>query len=387
MTTLMDSVAGNKTSCHHCMGKEVDLGLGPFDVTYPRSKVVSFSTYVAADYMGLFLPRPKLEKDLQGFLKPLSWQVWTGMFSCLVFTLLLTLLVRSPSPSRQRGGVRGVFEGSWVIRSLFQQAIVRLPTRDASRLLVGTWLVAALILISAYKGVLTSLLAVPRVDIPINSLADLVNYGRQKWALERGTSVHQAIFIMNDEYSKTGECSYYIAEVPMKIAFLSFGFQKDSPLVETFNNLIFALRESGSLSKSYYDITINATACLVKPGKEGTRSSIVFSLYDLGGVFISLAVDYKCGGKLEVLVERIGDAGVVRVCEGTISMSRTRRILDMIFLQDDFCKVVQTECFDFVLCLMSSDSIGFRDFTGELRSEGVVKGVSNVSSFKGTSSG
>lgn len=51
------------------------MALGPFSVSYDRSKVVDFSQPVTMDSFGIFLPRPRLEKDLASFTKPLSWQV------------------------------------------------------------------------------------------------------------------------------------------------------------------------------------------------------------------------------------------------------------------------------------------------------------------------
>ncbi|KAK3882656.1 hypothetical protein Pcinc_001910 [Petrolisthes cinctipes] len=57
--------------------------------------------------------------------------------------------------------------------------------------MVGTWLVTSLILCTAYQGVLTSMLAAPSVNIPVNSLEDLVSYRRIPYAYEYGTALHQ----------------------------------------------------------------------------------------------------------------------------------------------------------------------------------------------------
>lgn len=70
-------------------------------------------------------------------------------------------------------------------------AIEKVPKSLKGRLLLGPWLVGAWILGSAYQGMLTSLLAVPRVQVPVDSLQDLVDYGRIPWANEYGTSLHQ----------------------------------------------------------------------------------------------------------------------------------------------------------------------------------------------------
>ncbi|KAK3895457.1 hypothetical protein Pcinc_000799 [Petrolisthes cinctipes] len=62
-----------------------------------------------------------------------------------------------------------------------------LPRMDSGRLLVLTWLLASLVFMTSYSGILTSMLTVPRITIPIDSLADLVAQSDLPWKLEAGT--------------------------------------------------------------------------------------------------------------------------------------------------------------------------------------------------------
>ncbi|KAK3895481.1 hypothetical protein Pcinc_000823 [Petrolisthes cinctipes] len=57
---------------------------------------------------------------------------------------------------------------------------------DSGRLLVLTWLLASLVFMTSYSGILTSMLTVPRITIPIDSLADLVAQSDLPWKLEAG---------------------------------------------------------------------------------------------------------------------------------------------------------------------------------------------------------
>lgn len=61
-----------------------------------------------------------------------------------------------------------------------------MPQHDAGRVLVTTWLMASLVFMSSYGGILTAMLTVPRVIIPIDSLADLVAQDDLPWRLESG---------------------------------------------------------------------------------------------------------------------------------------------------------------------------------------------------------
>lgn len=61
-----------------------------------------------------------------------------------------------------------------------------LPVNDGGRIVVATWLLASLVFMSSYSGILTAMLTVPRVTIPIDSLADLVAQDDLPWRLESG---------------------------------------------------------------------------------------------------------------------------------------------------------------------------------------------------------
>ncbi|XP_071528866.1 glutamate receptor ionotropic, kainate glr-3-like [Panulirus ornatus] len=353
-----------------CERKEVDVALGPFAVTYKRSQAAEFSTSLYVESWGIFLPRPRLTGDLAGFLKPFAWQVWVVLAGMTLLTTALGSVLNwltSKGSSETPGGDDEVgsrdehhpgksrpFRSSWIIRaivnegkrllerSLFTNALlsywcfispaaIKVLPRDATgRVFVGTWLVAAFILGSAYQGVLTSLLTVPLVTVPVNSLEDLVHYGRIPWAIEVGTLLQQvfadaesgvyrkifesasyvlsswdaklrikkgelAVFadnfsmrkIMHDDYGRTGKCHYYIAKDIIRSAPLAFAFPKRSQLAPLFNNWMAPLKESGLVSRSLLELTSNATACLVPPGREGGLvSSLVLTLSDLAGVFL-----------------------------------------------------------------------------------------------------
>ncbi|XP_063604786.1 glutamate receptor ionotropic, kainate glr-3-like [Penaeus indicus] len=207
-----------------CQRKEVDMALGPFGVTWERAQVVDFSSTLYVDGFGIFLPRPRQERDLAGFTNPLAWQVWATLGAVFLFTLALGVVMnwlarrcfkpKDDAAVDDQGDV--VLRPLWVVQALLIErefgavilsvlwgkqlplvapsesiAIEKPPGRPSSRALLAAWLLAGLILSSAYRGVLTSLLAVPRVTVPVDSLEDLVSYGKIPWANEKGTSLHQ----------------------------------------------------------------------------------------------------------------------------------------------------------------------------------------------------
>ncbi|XP_069166158.1 probable glutamate receptor [Procambarus clarkii] len=323
-----------------CQRQEVDMALGPFSITYVRSKIIDNSVPLYVDNFGIFLPRPRLERDLAGFIKPFPWEVWTLLFVLLATTAVLGIFMKWLGELRRLPGTNdnNDFRSSWFIKTLLVETIVTSPKLTIGRVLEGSWLISALILGSAYQGVLTSMLAAPRIPVPVNSLQDLVHYGRLPWGVESGTALQQllgdaksgiykkvsegafqitSLFIekthmkekkfailcdffsmkqvMSEDYSKTGRCNYYIAQEVIISTSMAFVFPKGSVLVPHINKWLVMMKESGLVNRNLDELVSNATTCMVPPGKEFGVSTHVLSLADFIGVFLLLVAGMaKC---------------------------------------------------------------------------------------------
>ncbi|KAK8374177.1 hypothetical protein O3P69_018913 [Scylla paramamosain] len=312
--------------------QEVDMALGPFSVTYDRSKVVDYARTIHIDSFGIFLPRPRLEKDLAGFTKPFAWQVWVVLGAAIALSMGLSILFNWVG----RGWILSrageyIADPIWVIKSLLVETIVSMPEMLTGRVLLGAWLVSALIVQSAYQGVLTSMLAVPWVTVPVDSLEDLVSQTRIPYSFESGTHLHNmfqkaesglfkivnengfqvvSLFeerermkeqrfalicdffsmkkVMSDDFSKTAKCNYYIAKEPIWINSLSFTFPKKSHVLPLINKWLVRLLESGMVNRWIHEYSFNATACLLPPGKENGITTKVLTMEDLSGIFLIL---------------------------------------------------------------------------------------------------
>lgn len=60
-----------------------------------------------------------------------------------------------------------------------------------------TWLLASLVFMSSYSGILTAMLTLPRVTIPIDSLEDLVAQDDLPWRLEAGSMATKFLEVKN----------------------------------------------------------------------------------------------------------------------------------------------------------------------------------------------
>ncbi|XP_063840061.1 uncharacterized protein LOC135088929 [Scylla paramamosain] len=73
-----------------------------------------------------------------------------------------------------------------VLSILTQDGSEWVPPHDAGRVLLTTWLLASMVFMSSYEGILVAMLTFPRVMIPIDSLTDLVYQDHLPWRLEYG---------------------------------------------------------------------------------------------------------------------------------------------------------------------------------------------------------
>ncbi|XP_064089864.1 glutamate receptor ionotropic, delta-2-like isoform X2 [Macrobrachium nipponense] len=244
----------------------------------------------------------------------------------LIFNHILSEPVEDNMGHQQK---RLTFRPDWIISNLLGEATLVLPTTETGRVLLMAWLIAAFILDSAYLCVLTSILAVPKVTIHVDSLEDLVSYKKIPWALERGTGLHQLaqqattgvykqVFdgksdmvyrcyeakerikteriavlcqvlsmrkAINDDFTATGQCNYYIARRPIFSVSLAYAFRKRSKVIKEFDKWLTMLIESGLVLKSVQDSTANATNCMTSL-KRREQATPILGFMDLAGMFL-----------------------------------------------------------------------------------------------------
>ncbi|XP_069995848.1 glutamate receptor ionotropic, kainate 1-like [Penaeus vannamei] len=295
--------------------EEVEFAVGPFTITPERETVCDFSWPVHSDNLALIMVRPGLQNDVSGFLKPFSWVVW-------LLVLLSVVGVGAAMFAIERGEEK-VFTFSeknllrkvtqWVLQTLTQESAEWLPRKDGGRLLVTTWLLASLVFMSSYSGILTAMLTVPRVTIPIDSLADLVAQDDLPWRLEAGSMMPKFLMESGDpvrqkvvthssgtfpdcwaarqaiargefaalcdetsmrksmswDFSTTGKCHLYIASQKVFTnAMMAMAFKTNSTYLPNINKVIRKVKESGLLERWMASQITNTSQCLRPPSSD-----------------------------------------------------------------------------------------------------------------------
>lgn len=79
------------------------------------------------------------------------------------------------------GGLFRLSNCCWYIYgALLQQGGMYLPRSDSARIIVGTWWLVVLVVVTTYCGNLVAFLTFPKIDTPLSSVAQLVNSA--EWA-------------------------------------------------------------------------------------------------------------------------------------------------------------------------------------------------------------
>ena len=245
--------------------KEVDFALGPFGIIYEREQVCDFTYPVIIDYWTAIVPLSQ-QQDPWPIVKPFDMYVWMSIASMVPLFLFILIAVNKLFSGKSNWGKNTGF----VLRSVMIEPTHWYPKDTGfNKILTATWLIAIFILSQSYSGVLVSMLTIPSVSIPINSVEDMVNQDEIGWSVEGGSIMEQigrsskegTLFkkmydgatlggtcydlkeeikagkigsvcervtiqkLLSDDFSETGVCHFYVAEVDFLATSFAMAFQ------------------------------------------------------------------------------------------------------------------------------------------------------------------
>ncbi|XP_042204145.1 glutamate receptor ionotropic, delta-2-like [Homarus americanus] len=298
--------------------EEVEFALGPFGVTASRETVCDFSVPVKTENSAILVERPTQESDMAGFLKPFTPSVWFLILASMVaiFVGFAGVMWVEGRLFRQRPKNPVSTSALWVMKAFTQEGTEWLPKTDGSRLVVTTWLLASLVFMSSYSGILTAMLTVPRVTIPINSMLDLVSQNDMPWRLESGSwmlqyfqeapdGIRQKIYeghtgtfpdcwaarepiskgkyaalcdhttmkkAMSWDFSSSGQCHLYISREVVHSFNLAVAFKTNSRYKDAGD--YWRVKESGILDMWLENEIVNTSQCLKPPSADLSSQNI-----------------------------------------------------------------------------------------------------------------
>ncbi|KAG7158387.1 Glutamate receptor ionotropic, kainate 2-like 16 [Homarus americanus] len=313
---------------------EVDMALGPFAISYPRTKVAEFPAAIFVLPHRVYLPRPRGFPDVSDFVRLYHPLVWTMVFVCAgVVTVALWLAAKTES-SRQNTHPSTLFLVLLHVWGALMLESMRWSERGVSRWLMGLWSLMTLVLMSTYSGALVATLTVPRVAIPIKSVEQLVSQDDIPWRLEQGGIILHTFKVVKPEldhlrplcvtsWAQTADVKMYKkllkgseglfpdcyasrTEIAQgEFAGLCDVLAGDMMVAKSFSvsGRLRQLQERGWVKQLVKSLVNNGTVCSLPPGQEeGQLPPTPLSVQQMWGVFAILAAGVG-GAALVFLLE------------------------------------------------------------------------------------
>ncbi|XP_045025966.1 glutamate receptor ionotropic, delta-1 [Daphnia magna] len=351
---------GNPTNhaFHLIENNEVDGFAVVFIATPERKKKMDFTSFFGwSESYTMVVPRPEEESRLFAFIWPFQPSVWLLIgITVVVMVVVMSLFsgsyvwlfvndFRNPVAQNTREERMAVF---WQWPSIYSVYIINIMTnqggniavsRFSFQILVGTWLLVAMVLVNSYSGTVVSYLTVPKMKPSIHTFEDLAANPDVGIILKVDTDIGQKIleaesgalkilgdqarsepdrlftdpvkinarlvtglyaypylqifakFFVSDQFKKDGKCRFQMSKPLSLTGFWSMAFQKGSKLTSIFNDVLIEVWETGLPSHWSNEVIPRAPQCFAK---EKPRANLAgqnpIRLTDLMGAFLILAV-------------------------------------------------------------------------------------------------
>ena len=223
------------------------------------------------------------------FIDPLTHEVWIGfIISIPLYLLAMGLADYLYGRSVDLGALTG-----FVIRNALSEQNSRLPshTKAYQKILLMIWVWSMIVLVQAYAGNLTAMLAKPNFHDPITTFEDLLTQNEMSWAIGQYSSAYhylgksapdsimkrlhdraipieysrtcftkemeqnrgiavlcdnsQIIALISKDYSKTGKCNYYVTEDKLLPTGRAMAFQVKYAFIVEYSTSHIVLQKGG----------------------------------------------------------------------------------------------------------------------------------------------
>ncbi|XP_025408296.1 ionotropic receptor 40a isoform X4 [Sipha flava] len=311
--------------------READWFVGDLSITYERNLVVDFSFLTLVDNEAFLTHAPGRLNEAFSLIRPFHWSVWPLLLITVVFAgPILYILIDSTDGHPQGKSLLYWKCVWWSVTVFLQQAAIIPSDNNKIRFVAGLLMLTATYVIGdMYSASLTSILARPPKEPPINTLDELSKAMRDSGLqllvevqsasqamLENGTGVYEELSMLvshqqeyligstekgmqlvrdNKNYAVIGgrETFYYdikrfgaqhfhLSE-KLNTRYSAIAFQRACPYRDNFNDVLMRLFEGGILSKiteeEYQKLNdklmgsekYDATSVVVEPVLEGSE--------------------------------------------------------------------------------------------------------------------
>ena len=182
------------------MGKQTKLQIcsisGPFFQSLDRANAVDFSRPYFSSFHTVVIPL-EMKSKMWYVIDTFDYNVWL-----LFITSIPIYLIAMGLTDYFYFGVIDLDDlCGFVIRNALSEQNCRFPDRARAyqKILIITWIWSMFVIVQAYSGNLTAMLAKPKLQAPIRTLDELMNQEEISWVIEK-----QSLAEFNMKTSQTG---------------------------------------------------------------------------------------------------------------------------------------------------------------------------------------
>ncbi|XP_044740653.1 ionotropic receptor 93a [Chrysoperla carnea] len=330
-------------------------------VNNQRKHIINYTMPISTETYTFLVSRPKELSRALLFLSPFALDTWLCLGIAVASMGPILYFIHKFSPVyeytglTQSGGLSTIHNCLWYMYgALMQQGGMYLPSADSGRLIVGTWWLVVLVVVTTYSGNLVAFLTFPKIDSPINTINDLLTHrDTVTWSILHGTSLEEFLkttdepklealhkgvllkdevdtkmldeitagrhvfidwkinlqFVMKKEFLRTNRCDLTLSSDEFLEEQVAMIVSKGNPYLPMINEQIKRLHQVGLIEKWLTDYLPKKDRCSNIATTTEVKNHTV-NMNDMQGSFFVLFLGFICAAFV-IIIEKLWKKRVI----------------------------------------------------------------------------